>query len=212
MEKNNDVSFFSEKTNLFYKVRHIENDLPCLEISGIRMHCVKGGIGKSTREMVKAIAPLKGRVLDTCFGLGYTAIEIGRSPYVEEVVVFEKDENVLEIAKMNEESNDAFANKKIKIFSEPVEEGLKKFRDGYFDRILHDPPSFRIAGELYSQGMYDEFFRALKKNGRIFHYVGSPYAKRGSDIMGGVMRRLKRAGFVEVKEVKEAMGVIAWKR
>ena len=43
------------------------------------------------------------------------------------------------------------------------------------DAILHDPPRFGIAGELYSQGFYyEQLARILKRRGRLFHYTGSP--------------------------------------
>ncbi|MCX8158439.1 MAG: methyltransferase [Candidatus Diapherotrites archaeon] len=206
-----EISFFSEETKKYYKLRKIDGDLPCLEISGIRMHCVNEGIRKSTMEMVNAISPLKGTILDSCFGLGYTAMEIAKSEEVEKVICFEKDKNVLEIAKKNEFSKKAFEDKKIEIINRPIEEGIKEFDNNFFDRILHDPPSFRIAGELYSKRLYYEFYRVLKNEGILFHYVGSPYKKRGLDITKGIIKRLKKVGFKNIVKNEKALGIVAKK-
>ena len=43
-----------------------------------------------------------------------------------------------------------------------------------FDAVLHDPPRFGIAGELYSQAFYDHLARVLKPRGVLFHYTGTP--------------------------------------
>jgi spermidine synthase len=42
------------------------------------------------------------------------------------------------------------------------------------DAILHDPPRFGIAGELYSQAFYDQLARVIRRGGRLFHYTGTP--------------------------------------
>ncbi|MFX5714167.1 SAM-dependent methyltransferase, partial [Acinetobacter baumannii] len=34
-----------------------------------------------------------------------------------------------------------------------------------FDAVLHDPPRFGIAGELYSQAFYDQLARVLRPRG-----------------------------------------------
>ena len=62
--------------------------------------------------------------------------------------------------------------------------------------ILHDPPRFGIAGELYSQAFYDELARVLPRKGRLFHYTGSPNKlTSGRDVPLEVANRLKHAGF-----------------
>ncbi len=203
---------FSEKTNKYYRLLEIPGDLPCLEIAGIRMHCVKEGIKGTIKEMVSSLKPLKGKVLDCCFGLGYATIEIGKSDYVEEVFSFENDNAVLEIAKKNEESREAFENPKIKVKKGDISEEIKKIEDNYFDSILHDPPSIRIAGELYSANFYKELYRVLKDEGKLFHYLGKPFSGRGIDISKGVKKRLKEAGFEGIHEKKQAMGLIAVKK
>ena len=65
------------------------------------------------------------------------------------------------------------------------------------DAILHDPPRFGIAGELYSQVFYDQLARVLKRKGELFHYTGSPNKlTSGRDVPNEVVKRLRRAGFI----------------
>ena len=62
--------------------------------------------------------------------------------------------------------------------------------------MLHDPPRFGIAGELYSQKFYDQLARVLRPRGRLFHYTGSPNKlTSGRDVPREVSGRLQRAGF-----------------
>jgi predicted methyltransferase len=65
------------------------------------------------------------------------------------------------------------------------------------DAILHDPPRFGIAGELYSQVFYDQLARVLKRRGKLFHYTGAPNKlTSGRDVPNEVVKRLRHAGFV----------------
>ena len=80
-----------------------------------------------------------------------------------------------------------------------------------FDSIIHDPPRFSLAGELYSSGFYRELYRLLKHGGRLFHYTGTPYRRRGRrNFPAEVARRLTEAGF-EVRPVPEKLGIAAKK-
>jgi predicted methyltransferase len=65
-----------------------------------------------------------------------------------------------------------------------------------FDAILHDPPRFGLAGDLYSRVFYDELARVLRPGGRLFHYTGTPNRlTSGRDVPQEVAQRLRRAGF-----------------
>src|SRR5829696_6268996 len=69
---------------------------PTLLIGGFSMHRIKDTDPmRDTLSKVRAAAPLRGRVLDTSTGLGYTAIEAAKSPQVEEVVTIEIDPTTL---------------------------------------------------------------------------------------------------------------------
>ena len=81
-----------------------------------------------------------------------------------------------------------------------------------FDSVIHDPPRFSIAEELYSEDFYREIFRVLRRDGRLFHYTGNPHVvKKGSSFVEDVIRRLKVAGFRHVEKVEHLMGVSAQK-
>jgi predicted methyltransferase len=73
---------------------------------------------------------------------------------------------------------------------------IAKLPDASFDAVLHDPPRFGIAGELYSQVFYDHLARVLKRKGRLFHYTGTPNKlTSGRDVPQEVSKRLERSGF-----------------
>ncbi|MEE7560408.1 SAM-dependent methyltransferase, partial [Xanthomonas sp. Kuri4-2] len=77
-----------------------------------------------------------------------------------------------------------------------VSVAIAQFGDASVDAILHDPPRFGIAGELYSQVFYDQLARVLRRGGRLFHYTGSPNRlTSGRDVPREVARRLEKAGF-----------------
>ncbi|NJE04119.1 methyltransferase domain-containing protein [Thermococcus sp. MV11] len=194
----------------FYKL--VPTIPPTIEINGIRMHRTKEvNPLQDTRNKVNAVKPKEGEtVLDTCMGLGYTAIEASkRGAYV---ITIEKDPNVIELARINPWSRELFTGGKVQVIQGDAFEVVKRFRDESFDAIIHDPPRFSLAGQLYSEEFYGELFRVLKPGGRLFHYVGNPGKKyRRKDLQRGVMERLRKVGFVGVKRVEEALGVVARK-
>jgi predicted methyltransferase len=78
------------------------------------------------------------------------------------------------------------------------------------DAVLHDPPRFGIAGELYSQVFCHSLARVVKRKGRLFHYTGTPNKlTSGRDVPNEVAKRLQRAGFATKLE---GDGVLAVKR
>ncbi|WP_297459865.1 methyltransferase domain-containing protein [Thermococcus sp.] len=194
----------------FYKL--VPTIPPTIEINGIRMHRTKEvNPLQDTRNKVNAVKPREGEtVLDTCMGLGYTAIEASkRGAYV---ITIEKDPNVIELARINPWSRELFTGGKVQVIQGDSFEVVKRFKPESFDVIIHDPPRFSLAGQLYSEEFYRELFRVLKPGGRLFHYVGNPGKKyRKKDLQRGVMERLRRAGFVGVRRVEEALGVVARK-
>ena len=88
-----------------------------------------------------------------------------------------------------------------------IAEQIAALPDGSFDAILHDPPRFGIAGELYSQAFYDQLARVLRRKGRLFHYTGTPNKlTSGRDVPSEVMKRLRRAGFAAEAERRRRAG------
>jgi predicted methyltransferase len=183
---------------------------PTMLISGIPMHRIKDtNPHQDTINKIKAIAPLKGEVLDTTTGLGYTAIEAAKT--ARHVVTIEIDPMAQEIARFNPWSGALFKNPKItQVIGDAFDE-IHRFDAESFSVIIHDPPMFSLAGDLYSLAFYQQAFRVLKRNGRIFHYIGDPESKTGARVTKGVMHRLQEAGFARVTRAARAFGVVAYK-
>jgi hypothetical protein len=84
-------------------------------------------------------------------------------------------------------------------------------QDGSFSRIIHDPPWFSLAGELYSGEFYRHLNRVLGRKGRLFHYIGDLSSRSGRNVVKGVTRRLQESGFSRVVRKPGAFGVVAFK-
>ena len=82
----------------------------------------------------------------------------------------------------------------------------------HFDRIIHDPPSFSLAGELYSLAFYQQIRRSIRDDGILLHYTGQPGSRyRRHDLKRSVSRRLREAGFT-TKWIESARSVLAHPR
>ena len=203
------IKGFSEFSGRFYGLMPTDS-APTMLISGIPMHRIKDtNPHQDTINKIKAIAPVKGDVLDTTTGLGYTAIEAAKS--ARHVTTIEIDPMAQEIGRLNPWSQALFNNPKItQVIGDALDE-IKEFEAGSFSSIIHDPPMFSLAGDLYSLEFYQQAFRMLKHNGRIFHYIGDPQSKTGARVTKGVLRRLQEAGFTRVMRAPRAFGVVAYK-
>jgi hypothetical protein len=203
------IQRYSEHLGRFYALMPTER-APTLLASGIPMHRIQGtDPHRDTLSKVRTVAPLTGCVLDTCTGLGYTAIEAART--AEQVVTVELDPIVLEVARLNPWSQVLFTDPRIRQMVGDTAEEIESFQDGTFSRILHDPPMFNLAGELYSATFYGHLFRVLRRGGRLFHYVGDLSSKSGANVARGVVRRLQEAGFSRIVRRPEAFGLVAYK-
>jgi predicted methyltransferase len=204
-----EIKLFSNYTNRVYSL-YPTSGAPTMLISGIPMHRIKDtDPHQDTLQKIKAITPVVGRVLDTATGLGYTAIEAAK--YAEQVVTIELDPVALEIARLNPWSRELFGNPRIsQIIGDSFEE-LRTLDSSSFSRIIHDPPAFSLAGDLYSETFYRELFRVLRERGRLFHYIGDPESKSGHNTTIGVVRRLRQAGFTRIFPEPRAFGVVAIK-
>ena len=204
------IKFYDEVFRKFYKLRAIGMDkAPTLEINGIHMHRIEG-IDPWTDSLikVKTLGSLRSAlVLDTCTGLGYTAI-ISLKFGASKVVSVEIDPNVLRIAEFNSWSRGLVH---VEVILGDITKVIKNFDDESFTHVIHDPPRYELAGELYSLEFYKELSRVLRRGGRLFHYVGKPGWRRGISIAKGVKNRLAMAGFNVVRWVEEAQGFIAIK-
>jgi len=203
------IQAFSEHTSRAHSLMPTEG-APTLLIAGFPMHRLKGTEPhRDTLSKIKAITPIVGQVLDTTTGLGYTAIEA--SITADQVTTIELDPTALEIARQNPWSRSLFKNPKItQVVGDSFDE-IANFPNAHFSRILHDPPTFALAGDLYSGEFYRQLHRVLKRNGRLFHYTGDLESKSGGNVARGVVRRLGEAGFTRIERRQEAFGVVAYK-
>ncbi|MFN2190549.1 MAG: class I SAM-dependent methyltransferase [Candidatus Promineifilaceae bacterium] len=183
---------------------------PTMLVSGLPMHRIKAtDPHKDTLSKIAAVKPVHGAVLDTTTGLGYTAIEAAKS--AESVITVELDPAVVEICRRNPWSKALFSRPNIERRISDVYDEIERFDASFFSRIIHDPPTFSLAGDLYSGQFYSQLYRVLKAKGRLYHYVGDPSSRSGHRTTIGVVQRLRDAGFKRVETKANAFGVVAYK-
>jgi hypothetical protein len=185
---------------------------PALEINGIRMHRTKDILPEQEASMKVDRLNLSAGdvVLDICTGLGYSCQEAAaRGTWV---LTLERNWQVIELSKYNPCSTEMFrlAEKgEIGIVIADAIRLVGALPAGRFDAIMHDPPTFSVAGDLYSLGFYEQLRRIIAEDGVLLHYTGQPGSKyRRRDLAGGVSKRLRRAGF-EVGREPEVRSLLA---
>ena len=181
---------------------------PTFEIDGIKMlPTAKVSPWEDARRKAALVQPKGKVVLDCCGGLGYFAaacLELGAA----RILSFEKNPDVLWLRTINPWS--PAAGGALELREGDVAEEILRLPAQSVDAVLHDPPRFGIAGELYSQAFYDQLARVLRRGGRLFHYTGSPNKlTSGRDVPAEVAKRVRKAGF-DAKP--EGDGVLATRR
>ncbi len=167
---------------------------PTFEIDGIKMlPTAQVSPYADAARKVGLVQPRGRKVLDTCGGLGYFAahcIEAGAS----EIHSFEKNADVIWLRSLNPWSPDVSGV--LRLTHGDIVQAIRSLPDSSFGAILHDPPRFGIAGELYSQDFYHHLARVIERRGRLFHYTGTPNKlTSGRDVPNEVSKRLQVAGF-----------------
>lgn len=179
------------------------------------MHRIKGeGIhpGVDTEAKLSSVPLRKGdSVLDTCCGLGYTAI--GAAKIVGEkgrVVTIEIDDASIEMAVYNPWSRELFdGSLPISVLRGDSCELLGTI-EGKFDVIIHDPPARALTRtNLYSIEFYSRMKVKLKSGGHLFHYIGNPSSTESGRLYSGIMSRLAKAGFKNINIAEAAFGLVA---
>ena len=167
---------------------------PTFEVDGIKMlPTARQSPLADARHKVSLVRPRGKVVLDTCGGLGYFAAccdEAGAA----RVLSFEKNEDVLWLRSLNPWS--PAAGGMLTLTHADITEAVLAVNSASVDAVLHDPPRFAMAGELYSQAFYLQLARVLRPHGVLFHYTGTPNKiSRGRDLAAEVTKRLRVAGF-----------------
>jgi uncharacterized protein len=203
------IQFYSNETERVYSLYPTQG-APTMLVSGIPMHRIKDtDPHQDTLEKIRAIKPVVGQVLDTATGLGYTAIEAART--AEHVTTIELDPAALKVCRLNPWSQELFDNPKITQLVGDSFDVVTEMEAGRFTRVIHDPPAFSLAGDLYSGEFYRELHRVMRNKSQMFHYIGDPESKSGRSVTAGVIRRLEQIGFRQVRRVPRAFGVVAVK-
>jgi predicted methyltransferase len=181
---------------------------PTFEIDGIKMLPTAHVSPYADAERKVGLIQPQGKViLDTCGGLGYFAAW-GLAGKARQVLSFEKNEDVIWLRSLNPWSPGSGAG--LTLTHGDIAQEIVSLSAGSVDAILHDPPRFGTAGELYSQAFYDQLARVLRRKGRLFHYTGAPNKlTSGRDVPREVVKRLRLAGFTAQPN---GDGVLAVKR
>jgi predicted methyltransferase len=179
---------------------------PTFEIDGIKMlPTAKVSPWEDARLKVSLVEPRGKVVLDTCGGLGYFAAWC-LAGGARRVLSYERNPDVLWLRGLNPWSPGP--EPRLQVTEGDIATEIAGLADSSVDAVLHDPPRFAIAGELYSQAFYDQVARVLKRRGRLFHYTGEPNARsRGRDLPGEAIARLRRAGFEARRELDGVLAV-----
>jgi uncharacterized protein len=177
-----------------YKLVPTEWGPPTFEIDGIKMlPTARVSPWEDAREKVQLIEPRGKTILDTCGGLGYFAAWCVAQG-ARQVLSFEKSPEVLWLRSLNPWSPQPGGA--LRLTEGDIAQAIGPLPDASVDAILHDPPRFGIAGELYSQAFYGQLARVLRRKGKLFHYTGAPNRlTSGRDVPNEVAKRLRAAGF-----------------
>jgi uncharacterized protein len=168
---------------------------PTFEIDGINMlPTARISPYVDAERKVGLIQPRGKVILDTCGGLGYFAAWCLQGQATQ-VLSYEKNSDVIWLRGLNPWSP-AFGGR-LTLTRADIAEQIGALPGSSVDAVLHDPPRFGIAGELYSQAFYDQLARVLRRKGKLFHYTGTPNKlTSGRDVPNEVANRLRYAGFV----------------
>jgi predicted methyltransferase len=181
---------------------------PTFEIDGIKMlPTAQVSPWADAERKVGLIQPRGKVILDTCGGLGYYAAWCVQGG-AQQVQSFEKNPDVIWLRSLNPWSPQT--DSVLTLNEGDITVHIATLASGSVDAVLHDPPRFGIAGELYAQVFYDQLARVLKRKGRLFHYTGTPNKlTTGRDVPNEVAKRLRHAGFITEMN---GDGVLAVKR
>lgn len=190
----------SRFTNSLIKLVPTEWGPPTFEIDGIKMLPTAHVSPYADAERkVNLIQPRGKTILDTCGGLGYFAAWCLQG-HASQILSCEKNPDVIWLRTLNPWSPDHSGTDPsaaaLTLSNADITQYITTLPNESVDAILHDPPRFGIAGELYSQTFYDQLARVLRPKGKLFHYTGTPNKlTTRRDVPNEVATRLQRAGF-----------------
>lgn len=209
--QNNVLSPVEVRSDGYYKLVPTSG-APTLEINGIKMHRSKDIDpfldAKLKTQLVVSPSDL---VLDTCGGLGYSAI-FALKAGAKKVLSTEKSLAVINLRNLNPWLK-KFADKKLELIHTDIVQEIDTFKSGKFNSVIHDPPRFTGAtGDLYGKKFYDALFRVMAPHSKLFHYTGSPKKIKTQDkFIKNTIKRLEQSGFKAVCFHDNLQGIYAQK-
>ena len=193
---------------------------PTLEINGIKMHRSKDIDPLEDARLKTGLVVRPGNnVLDTCGGLGYSALFAVKAG-AKQVISTEKSHSVMRIRQQNPWLHPRAgtwqtpeALERIRLTHADINGFIETLPGDSFDAVIHDPPRFCSAtGDLYGKVFYGQLFRVMRTGARLFHYTGSPKKIKNQDrFVRNAMKRLESAGFGKVSFNDHLQGIYAEK-
>src|SRR4030042_3267125 len=80
----------------------------------------------------------------------------------EHITTIELDPMALEVCRLNPWSQELFNNPKITQMIGDSFDVVAEMDAGSFTRVIHDPPAFSLAGDLYSGEFYRQLYRVMR--------------------------------------------------
>ena len=209
--QNNILIPIEVRSNGYYKLVPTTS-APTLEINGIKMHRSKD-IDPLTDARLKTqlVVSTNDQVLDTCGGLGYSAL-FALKAGAKKVISTEKSRAVIKIRDLNPWLKPC-DDKRLELIHTDITREIDRFENGLFNSVIHDPPRFTSAtGDLYGKKFYAALFRVMAPHSKLFHYTGSPKKIKTKDkFIKNTMKRLELSGYKAVCFHDSLQGIYAEK-
>jgi uncharacterized protein len=186
--------------------------VPILEIDGIKMHRTKDITPlEDAKNKTQKVISKGDRVLDTCSGLGYTAV-FALKAGAKQVISTEKSPEVIQLRSLNPWLVHLY-EKQPEFINADISQYIEKLENNYFHSVIHDPPRFTSkTGDLYGKQFYNALFRVMAKRSKLFHYTGSPKKITKQDrFVKNTIKRLENVGFSRLIFNEKLQGIIAEK-
>ncbi|MDD4983522.1 MAG: rRNA adenine N-6-methyltransferase family protein [Candidatus ainarchaeum sp.] len=209
--RNEDIVFYDEKKkegvklqisneNGIFSLRKDKNEnKPILYINAVKMNVSKDlGIDAYNENVMDSLeVSTYDDVLEICTGAGYKTLLLAEK--AKNVVSIEKSKEVLELMTYNPYTKELLKKENVKIITDDATNYAKKSKEK-FTKILHDPPTFKFAPELYTKEFYADLYGLAEEGCILFHYTGNPGNKfRGKDLTSATIERAKQAGWKLMK-------------
>lgn len=209
--QNNALTPLEVRSDGYYKLVPTTG-APTLEINGIKMHRSKDIDPLTDARLKTQLVVAQGdQVLDTCGGLGYSAL-FALKAGAKKVISTEKNRSVIHLRNQNPWL-EKYADKRLELIHTDITREIDRFENNRFHSVIHDPPRFTSAtGDLYGKKFYAALFRVMRPHSKLFHYTGSPKKIKTQDtFIKNTMKRLELSGFKAISFHDNLQGIYAEK-